>query len=245
VTLDGRGSYGVTSDIVKYEWDVDGDGVYDSEGAQPTYRHTFAAAYDGLVALRVTDGNGKTGLATVVAHFSSDGDEVPEADDNCPAIANPGQADEDGDGVGDLCDPTPGFPTKDQPGVYDSGTPLPSLKPTRPGAPAQPGTPRPVADVRVAKPRLVRKGKRLRVRVTCLRDSGTCAGSLRVRIGARKATKRYRVRAGSSRNVSFAVPRKARVRLQNGRRLTLRVTATTREGVTASRQVKLRLPRRP
>ena len=34
----------------------------------------------------------------------SDGDGVPDIDDNCPAVFNPDQSDVDGDGVGDLCD---------------------------------------------------------------------------------------------------------------------------------------------
>lgn len=36
-----------------------------------------------------------------------DGDGVPNASDNCPAFANPDQADEDGDRIGDGCDPCP------------------------------------------------------------------------------------------------------------------------------------------
>jgi hypothetical protein len=34
-----------------------------------------------------------------------DGDGVPNGDDNCPAVANPDQADSDNNGVGDACEP--------------------------------------------------------------------------------------------------------------------------------------------
>jgi hypothetical protein len=34
-----------------------------------------------------------------------DGDGVPNLEDNCPLVANPGQGDSDGDGAGDACSP--------------------------------------------------------------------------------------------------------------------------------------------
>src|SRR5439155_1233083 len=46
----------------------------------------------------------------------SDGDGIPDACDNCPAVANANQADADGDGTGDACDPCPADPLNDQDG---------------------------------------------------------------------------------------------------------------------------------
>lgn len=45
--------------------------------------------------------------ATINLGLDSDGDGVPDINDNCPFVANPGQQDSDGDGVGDACDNCP------------------------------------------------------------------------------------------------------------------------------------------
>jgi hypothetical protein len=54
-----------------------------------------------------------------------DGDTVKNADDNCPLLANPNQANEDGDRFGDVCDPCPpiadSFPVVDPDGDNVSG----------------------------------------------------------------------------------------------------------------------------
>ncbi|MDQ7005778.1 MAG: thrombospondin type 3 repeat-containing protein [Acidobacteriota bacterium] len=44
---------------------------------------------------------------TVLPAHDQDGDAVADIDDNCPFVANPGQADGDGDGRGDACDLCP------------------------------------------------------------------------------------------------------------------------------------------
>jgi hypothetical protein len=54
-TLDPDGD-----DLVKYEWDWDGDGTYDEEGSD--LYHAYAAAGDYQVRLRVTDSDGMVGI---------------------------------------------------------------------------------------------------------------------------------------------------------------------------------------
>jgi len=49
----------------------------------------------------------QTGACSHVIGPDSDGDGVPDACDNCPAIANANQSDTDGDNVGDVCDNCP------------------------------------------------------------------------------------------------------------------------------------------
>jgi hypothetical protein len=62
-------------------------------------------------ALNVTDIT-----AIAIGAPDADGDEVPDASDNCPSVANTDQADNDGDGAGDACDGD-----DDDDGVADTG----------------------------------------------------------------------------------------------------------------------------
>lgn len=66
------------------------------------------AAITGCPSPTTTDPNTQTQTQTTQTTTGpdTDGDGVPDAEDNCPLIANANQADANLDGIGDACDPT-------------------------------------------------------------------------------------------------------------------------------------------
>ena len=72
ITLDGSGSFSPNAggSIVQYDWDTNGDGVYEllNAGAKPTV--IFATPYTGSIGLKVTDNKGKTAVATTPARIT-------------------------------------------------------------------------------------------------------------------------------------------------------------------------------
>ena len=93
-----------------------------SEMTVVTYLSAFDGHYLGFAAV-ATDclGSMPSGIRTygltgtvVYGYPDVDDDGTDDRIDNCPGVANPYQADTDGDGLGDACDPTPtGDPDND------------------------------------------------------------------------------------------------------------------------------------
>jgi Mg-chelatase subunit ChlD len=99
VTLTAAGSADPDGSIVAYEWDVDGDGLYDFLTSLPELAYSFPAGFDGLIGLRVTDDDGLVGTDQAVAAVTddSDNDGVPsDAED-----AGPNAGDGNDDGIAD------------------------------------------------------------------------------------------------------------------------------------------------
>ncbi|MCI2429233.1 PKD domain-containing protein [Candidatus Acetothermia bacterium] len=64
VTFDARASVDPDGKVVKYEWDFDGDGVFEISTEKPTAQYTFTKTGEYKVALRVTDDKGAIATLT-------------------------------------------------------------------------------------------------------------------------------------------------------------------------------------
>jgi PKD repeat protein len=72
--LSASGSNDPDGTIAKYEWDLDGNGTYETDtGTTPTTSKQYAATGTTNVSVRVTDDGGKTGTATTPVTVNSGG----------------------------------------------------------------------------------------------------------------------------------------------------------------------------
>jgi len=101
VTIQGKGTVQLQPDGGAYN-----PGTTVSLTAKPATGSAFVrweghASGTGATAQVTMDANK---AVTAVFAIDTDGDGIPDDDDNCPDIPNPEQTDTDGDGVGDACD---------------------------------------------------------------------------------------------------------------------------------------------
>ncbi|MBI5665925.1 MAG: PKD domain-containing protein [Nitrospirae bacterium] len=76
ILLNGSGSVDPDGSIVRYEWDVNGDGIYDYSDAPATRSHTYSRQGVYTIKFRVTDNLGATSEAVAKAYIS---DTLPTA----------------------------------------------------------------------------------------------------------------------------------------------------------------------
>ena len=70
---------------------------------QPGHTYAFySVATDNVGNREATPNEADTTILIIPPDI--DNDSIPDAEDNCPTVANPDQADMDGDGIGDVCD---------------------------------------------------------------------------------------------------------------------------------------------
>jgi hypothetical protein len=65
ITFDASDSYGLSAPIATYDWDFDGDNVFDAHTTTATINRTYIAPFDGTMQVRVTDTSGGLGSASV------------------------------------------------------------------------------------------------------------------------------------------------------------------------------------
>ena len=69
VTFDASSSYSVSSNIVKYDWDYNGDGIFEETTTTPVGRYTYASAMEGIMQVRLTDARGLVANASALLHI--------------------------------------------------------------------------------------------------------------------------------------------------------------------------------
>lgn len=69
VTFDASSSYSVSSSIVKYDWDYNGDGTFEETTTTPVGRHTYASLMEGIMQVRLTDARGLVANASALLHI--------------------------------------------------------------------------------------------------------------------------------------------------------------------------------
>jgi PKD repeat protein len=137
IVLSGAG-FDVPADVLRYEWDVDGDGDYDLSG--PSVSHTWFLAGDYEVTLRVTDDDGGVGPDTAYVSILSVPPTPTSTGTPTPTVTPTGTLVPTASSTPTLSATPTGTPVPTA-----SGTSTPSTTPTRTPVPTASGTSTPSA----------------------------------------------------------------------------------------------------
>jgi PKD domain. len=87
IRFDASDSYSPNGQLTSYEWDFNGDGVFDESTEVPVATHTYGEAADWTMRVRITDSAGAASVASAMVHVGiMPRDEFPEAPTNVTAI---------------------------------------------------------------------------------------------------------------------------------------------------------------
>ncbi|MEK6845185.1 MAG: thrombospondin type 3 repeat-containing protein, partial [Nanoarchaeota archaeon] len=120
-------------DALKYSWNLGNGKVLENAG-ELVGNVVYSAPGNYLITLTISDAYGGKDtfmdLITIKDEplLDTDGDGVPNVNDNCPDKANADQKDTDGDGIGDVCDEViPVDNDKDDDGITDDKDNCPTV----------------------------------------------------------------------------------------------------------------------
>lgn len=130
VTFNASASYAQgSSRIVKYEFDLDGDGVFETPRPNAFAAKKYMGETISYAAVRVTDDAGRTAFSAAPLSITRDGDVIPDAYDNCPDASKPSQQDVNENQIGDACESPDNIEIR-PPDLVEPPTPSPSGRPS-------------------------------------------------------------------------------------------------------------------
>jgi hypothetical protein len=86
IGFDASHSFSPHGQLASYEWDFDGDGVFDESTVIPIATHTYGEAADWTMRVRITDSTGAASVASAMVHIGiMPREDFPEAPTNVTA----------------------------------------------------------------------------------------------------------------------------------------------------------------